>query len=170
MRGAVGCGWFGIQTWIGGSAIYSVVSLMLGFDPASKPVIEGLGISPGELACFAVFWALNVMVIYKGMEAVKWLEALSAPFLLAVGLALLWWAYEAADGFGPIFAQPDKFETPEQFRAAFAAGLTAMVGFWATLSLNIPDFSRFARSQGSDLDRQSVCRPPWRFIRSLAWR
>jgi NCS1 family nucleobase:cation symporter-1 len=160
MRGAVACGWFGIQTWIGGSAIYSVLALVFGFDPAQKQNIDGLGISPGQLASFAAFWAINVVIIYKGMDAVKWLEVLSAPFLLLVGLALLLWAYNAADGFGPILAEPDRFDGSEQFRSAFAAGLTAMVGFWATLSLNIPDFSRFARSQRDQLLGQTIGLPP----------
>jgi len=159
MRGIVACGWFGIQTWVGGSAVYSTAAVVFGFDPAQRIALPVLGISPGELACFLLFWAVNVYFIVRGMESIKWLEALSAPFLLAVGLALVWWAWKAADGFGPIFSQPSKLDTPEKFWPVFGAGLTAMVGYWATLSLNIPDFSRFARSQRDQIAGQAIGLP-----------
>jgi NCS1 family nucleobase:cation symporter-1 len=159
MRGIVACGWFGIQTWVGGSAVYSTAAVIFGFDPAQRTPLPVLGISAGEFACFLLFWAVNVYFIVRGMESIKWLEALSAPFLLAVGLALVWWAWEAADGFGPIFSQPSKLDSPEKFWPVFGAGLTAMVGYWATLSLNIPDFSRFARSQRDQIAGQALGLP-----------
>ncbi len=159
MRGLVACGWFGIQTWIGGSAIYIVAALLLGFDPAEKVILPFLGISAGQLTCFLIFWVMNIAVILKGMECIKWLENLSAPFLLAIGLGLLVWAYQVADGFGPLLEMEDKFATRGEFFDAFAAGLTAMVGFWATLSLNIPDFSRFARSQRDQIIGQTLGLP-----------
>lgn len=160
LRGLVACGWFGIQTWIGGAAIYATAALILGFDPAAKVALPVLGISPGELLCFLLFWALNVFFIVRGMDSIKWLEAWSAPFLLAVGAALVVWAYDAADGFGPILAQPSKFETAAAFWPVFGAALTAQVGFWATLSLNIPDFSRFAKSQRAQIVGQAIGLPP----------
>ncbi len=147
MRALVACGWFGIQTWVGGAAIYAAAAVLLGFDPATKPSLPVLGISGGELLCFLLFWAINLVIILKGMDCIKWLELLSAPFLLLIGVGMLWWAYSAAKGWGPILAQPHKFKTSAEFWPVFAAGLTAMVGYWATLSLNIPDFSRYARSQ-----------------------
>jgi nucleobase:cation symporter-1, NCS1 family len=147
LRGLVACGWFGIQTWIGGSAIYTTLAMVVGFEPAMAQPLAGLGISAGQLSCFLAFWALNVIFIWRGMESIKWLEAISAPFLLVVGLGLLVWAVDRAEGLGPIFAKPSGFESSQAFWAAFGGGLTAMVGFWATLSLNIPDFSRFAKSQ-----------------------
>ncbi len=159
MRGLVACGWFGIQTWIGGMAIYVVAARLLEFDPAGKVNLPVLGISGGEVLCFLIFWVLNMVVILKGMNWVKWLENLSAPFLLAIGIGLLIWAYNAADGFGPMLAQPDRFSSSGEFYKAFAAGLTAMVGFWATLSLNIPDFSRFARSQRDQIIGQTLGLP-----------
>ncbi|RYD35756.1 MAG: nitrate reductase [Verrucomicrobiaceae bacterium] len=146
-RALVSCGWLGIQTWIGGSAIYLSAGVILGFDPAAKVALPGLGISAGELFCFLLFWLVNVYFIWKGMDSIKWLEAWSAPFLLLTGLALLVWAVTAAKGFGPILDQPDKFKSSAEFWPVFGAGVTAMVGYWATLSLNIPDFSRYARSQ-----------------------
>lgn len=147
MRGVVACGWFGIQTWVGGAAIYITAAIVFGFDPATKVSLAVIGLSPGELTCFLLFWAANVYFIVKGIDSIKWLEAWSAPFLLLVGVGLVVWAYGAAKGFGPIFRQPDTLIANGTFWPVFGAGLTAMVGFWATLSLNIPDFSRFARSQ-----------------------
>ncbi|MGC4074971.1 MAG: NCS1 family nucleobase:cation symporter-1 [Nibricoccus sp.] len=158
-RGIVACGWFGIQTWIGGAALYSTVAIVCGFDPAARAAIPGLGISVGEMCAFLIFWMVNVYFIVCGMDSIKWLEALSAPFLLAVGAVLMIWAVNAADGFGPIFAQPSKFATSAEFWPAFGAGLTAMVGFWATLSLNIPDFSRYAKSQRAQVLGQALGLP-----------
>ncbi len=160
LRGLVACGWFGIQTWIGGAAIYATAALIFGFDPATRSALPVLGISPGELACFFLFWAVNVFFIMKGMDSIKWLEAWSAPFLLAVGAALVLWAYSAANGFGPILSQPSKFETAGAFWPVFGAALTAQVGFWATLSLNIPDFSRFAKTQRAQILGQAIGLPP----------
>ncbi len=159
MRGLVACGWFGIQTWIGGSAIYIVAAMLLGFDPAEKVDLPILGISAGQLVCFLIFWVMNISIILKGMDCIKWLENLSAPFLLAIGLGLLVWAYQVADGFGPLLEDGDNFATRGEFFDAFAAGLTAMVGFWATLSLNIPDFSRFARFQRDQIIGQTLGLP-----------
>lgn len=160
LRGLVACGWFGIQTWLGGAAIYSICAILFGFDPASAVPLPGLGISPGQLAAFLVFWGINLAVIIRGMDAIKWLEVLSAPFLLIVGAALVVWAYGAANGFGPIFARPARFESAAAFWSVFGASLTAQVGFWATLSLNIPDFSRFAKSQRAQIVGQAIGLPP----------
>ncbi len=159
MRAMVACGWFGIQTWIGGAAIYSTAAVLFGYDPATKVNLPALGISPGELFCFLLFWTVNIVIILKGMDSIKWLEVWSAPFLILTGLGLLAWGYVAADGWGPILAQPDKFKTRAEFWPVFAAGLTAMVGYWATLSLNIPDFSRFARSQRDQILGQALGLP-----------
>ncbi len=159
LRGVVACGWFGIQTWIGGGAVYSTLGLLFGFETSGGTVIPLLGITAGQLACFLGFWALNVYFIWKGMESIKWLEVLSAPFLLGVGLLLLIWAVGKADGFGPIFAKPSGFATNADFWKAFGGGLTAMVGFWATFSLNIPDFSRYARSQRDQILGQTLGLP-----------
>jgi len=157
LRGVVACGWFGIQTWFGGAALYATLGIIFGFDTTGGIPIAGLGITAGQLSCFLAFWAMNVYFIWNGMESIKWLEALSAPILLLVGVLLMVWAVTKAGGFGPAFAasSPDKVTT----WAGFGAGLTAMVGFWATLSLNIPDFSRYARSQKDQLVGQAVALP-----------
>ena len=159
MRALVACGWFGIQTWIGGAAIYAMSSIIFGFDTTHKEVLPFLGISPGELLCFLIFWAINIFIIVRGMDSIKWLEIFSAPFLILTGFGLLVWAYLAAKGWGPILSQPSKFHSLGEFWPAFAAGLTAMVGYWATLSLNIPDFSRFAKSQRDQIAGQALGLP-----------
>ena len=159
MRALVACGWFGIQTWIGGASIYVMSSIIFGFNPAQKENLPIIGISAGEFFCFMIFWAINIFIIIKGMDSIRWLEVLSAPFLLATGLGLLCWAYFAAKGWGPILSQPSKFKSFAEFWPAFAAGLTAMVGYWATLSLNIPDFSRFAKSQRDQVVGQTLGLP-----------
>ncbi len=159
MRAIVACGWFGIQTWIGGSAIYQMTAIVAGFDAAAATPLPILGISGGQFTCFMIFWVINMAVVVRGIDCIRWLEALGAPFLLAVGFGLLGWAWFAADGFGPMLSQPSKFATVGEFWPVFIPGLTAMVGYWATLSLNIPDFSRFAKSQRDQVLGQGIGMP-----------
>jgi NCS1 family nucleobase:cation symporter-1 len=161
LRALVACGWFGIQTWFGGAALYQLAKAMwpgIATLPAVLPA--GVGISTGEALGFLVFWAMNVWFIVKGTESIKWLESFAAPFLIVVGLALLGWAYTKAGGFGPILAQPSRFATNADFMKVFFPSLTAMVGFWATLSLNIPDFTRYAKSQKDQMVGQALGLPP----------
>jgi nucleobase:cation symporter-1, NCS1 family len=137
MRAVVACGWFGIQTWIGGQAIYTMLKVVL---PQWEP--------PFAMALsFLAFWLLNMIVSVRGSNAIKALEAWAAPFLIVSGLALLAWAVGRAGGFGPVLSQPSRFTSTGAFLAVFVPSLTAMVGFWATLALNIPDLSRYARDQ-----------------------
>jgi len=160
LRALVACGWFGIQTWIGGAAIYAL-TLQLWPGVANLPnIVPGfLGIRTGEFAAFLLFWAMNVWFIVKGTESIKWLESLSAPFLIVVGLALLAWANVRAGGWGPILSQPSRFHTQAEFLRVFFPALTAMIGYWATLSLNIPDFTRYARSQKDQIVGQALGLP-----------
>jgi NCS1 family nucleobase:cation symporter-1 len=150
LRALVACGWFGIQTWIGGAAIYKILAI---YAPAWRalPRLGGLGINVAELVCFLGFWAINMAVIYRGIDSIRVLLNIKAPLLIALGLALLAWAYRQADGFGPMLAQPSQFDPggprAGHFWSFFFPALTGMIGFWATLSLNIPDFSRYAYSQ-----------------------
>jgi len=162
LRGLVACGWFGIQTWIGGAAIYRLLGALVGRELGGRdwPV---LGINGVELACFLTFWVLQVVVLWRGIESIKILESWAAPFLIVMGLALLGWAWWQADGLGPMLSAPSQFAPggPKegQFLSAFFPGLTAMVGFWATLSLNIPDFTRYARDQRSQMLGQALGLP-----------
>ena len=162
LRGLVACGWFGIQTWIGGSAIYQLLNVLTkdGLVGADLPV---LGINPAETVCFLIFWAIQVVILLRGIESIRILETLAAPFLILMGLALLAWAYVKADGFGPMMSTPSAFAEggPKEgeFLEAFFPALTGMVGFWATLSLNIPDFTRYARSQRDQILGQAIGLP-----------
>lgn len=141
LRAVVACGWFGIQTWIGGQAIYTMMKVAL---PQYEP--------PYAMAVgFAIFWAWNMYVVVRGSNAIKALEAWAAPFLIVSGLALLAWAISRAGGLGPILDRPSRFQSTPEFLAFFVPSLTAMVGFWATLALNIPDLSRFARNQRAQI-------------------
>jgi len=142
IRAVVACGWFGIQTWIGGWAIYKLLTIYFtGWDTLA-PVSAFLGINLPQLLCFLFFWLINMFVIYKGMELIKYVENYASLLLLFVGFALFGWAYFRVGSFGPMFRQESHFSWKFFFPA-----LTGMVGFWATLSLNIPDFTRYARSQ-----------------------
>jgi NCS1 family nucleobase:cation symporter-1 len=157
LRGVVACGWFGIQTWFGGAALHATLAIIFGFDTTAGVPLAGLGITAAQFTCFLLFWLMNVFFIWKGMESIKWLEKLSAPFLLLVGVLMMIWAVTKAGGFSPVFAasSPHKVTT----WVGFGAGLTAMVGFWATLSLNIPDFSRYAKSQRDQIFGQAIALP-----------
>ncbi|HET7292711.1 MAG TPA: NCS1 family nucleobase:cation symporter-1 [Vicinamibacteria bacterium] len=149
LRAFVACGWFGIQAWIGGWAIYKILTVYLPSWDRLPNVF--LGINVAQFACFMFFWSINMLVIYKGIESIRILLNIKAPLLIALGLGLLAWAYVRAGGFGPILSQPSAFGPgglkEGQLLAFFFPALTAMVGFWATLSLNIPDFTRYAYSQ-----------------------
>ncbi len=162
LRALVACGWFGIQAWIGGAAIYKIAAV---FWPslADASHAQLLGITMPQLICFLFFWLLNVVVIWRGIESIRILLNIKAPLLIALGLLLLAWAYQKANGFGPMLSQPSAFAPggPKegQFFAFFVPALTGMVGFWATLSLNIPDFSRYARTQRDQIVGQAIGLP-----------
>jgi NCS1 family nucleobase:cation symporter-1 len=161
LRALVACGWFGIQTWIGGGAIYTILAI---YFPAWNELPKVLlGINAAELACFLFFWAINMLVIYHGIDSIRLLLNIKAPLLILLGLALLAWAYHAAGGFGTMLSQPSDFVAggprAGQFWAYFFPALTANVGFWATLALNIPDFSRYARSQRDQVVGQALGLP-----------
>jgi len=161
LRALVACGWFGIQTWIGGWAIYKIAAI---YYPSweSLPANWG-GINIAQLFCFLFFWAINMLVIYKGIESIRILLDIKAPLLIILGLALLAWAHRQAGGFGPVLSQPSQFVSggvkEGMFWAVFFPSLTGMIGFWATLSLNIPDFTRYARTQRDQIIGQTLGLP-----------
>ncbi len=160
-RALVACGWFGIQTWIGGDAIYQILGALGAVDMTAEAsrISPLLGITPWQQLCFGAFWLINVYFVWSGMNSIKWLESWAAPFLIASGLALMIWAMWKVDSVSALFAQGSSFKTPGEFWRAFFPQLTAMVGFWATLSLNIPDFTRFARSQRAQVWGQALGLP-----------
>src|SRR5918992_5780970 len=152
LRALVACGWFGIQTWIGGLALSALLA-------AAFPAWAGL---PGNTAiAFTMFWAIQVAIIVRGLEGIKILESWSAPLLLGGGGLLLWWAIDNGGGLGRILAESTRLQTAQTpFWQLFPAALTANVGYWATLSLNIPDFTRYAKSQRSQALGQAIGLPP----------
>ncbi len=151
LRALVACGWFGIQTWIGGLALHTLLG-------AAWPAWAGL---PGGVwIAFAIFWLVQVAIIVRGLDGIKWLEAWSAPLLIGGGLVLLWWAASEGGGLGRILAESSRLQTNHvPFWQLFPAALTANVGYWATLSLNIPDFTRYAKSQRSQALGQALGLP-----------
>ncbi|HLD66754.1 MAG TPA: NCS1 family nucleobase:cation symporter-1 [Pseudomonas sp.] len=155
IRALVACGWFGIQTLFGGLAIH----LLLGSIFEGWKALGGVG----EVLGFMLFWAMNLWVVLRGAESIKWLETLSAPLLLLVGAGLLAWAVPHVS-LTELLAQPPKRPEGAGVTGYFFAGLTAMVGFWATLSLNIPDFSRYAKSQKDQIVGQIIGLPLTMFL------
>src|SRR2546430_3353432 len=146
LRAGVACGWFGIQTWIGGGALYALSGKLFGAGWTNSAMVAGqhwtLWLS------FAVFWALNILIIMRGMDAVRRFENWAAPFVLVVALGLLAWMVGQAGGFGPILSEPGKVGWGSNFwLVLFPPALMGMIAFWSTLSLNMPDFTRFGKSQ-----------------------
>ncbi|MGI8638293.1 MAG: cytosine permease, partial [Segetibacter sp.] len=148
LRAIVACGWFGIQAWIGGYAMYLMTRLWIpSIDTLPQIFPASWGLQTGPALMFFLFWLLNMFVVYLGVESIRRLLVFKAFFLPIAALALLFWAISAGNGLGPILNQPSKFATNADFWNFFFPGLTGMVGFWATLSLNIPDFTRYAKTQ-----------------------
>lgn len=158
MRALVACGWFGIQTWIGGQALYTFFrALIPGFETVlGGPFMEH---ASGEWLSFMIFWSLNILIIYRGMDMLRHVENLAAPFVMVMTGALAVWAVNTADGLGYLLKESGKFHTISEFMPVFVPSLTAMIGFWATLSLNMPDFTRFGHSQKEQTIGQVVALP-----------
>ncbi len=150
LRAIVACGWFGIQCWIGGLAIAAMLGILVPATAASTLTTP---------VCFLGFWALNMLVVWRGVESIRFLQSFSVPLMAVLSLALLAFMYHRAGGLGPILHTPSQFHTTRSFMGFFLPSLTGMVGYWATLSLNIPDFTRYAKSQGSQILGQSLGLP-----------
>ncbi len=151
LRAIVACGWFGIQTWIGGLALDA---LMTALWPGWA------NIAAGKAIAFGTFWLLQVAIIIKGTEGIKVLESWAAPLLLLGGFALLWWGIRNGGGLGHVLSESRRLQSGQTpFWTLFPAALTANVGYWATLSLNIPDFTRYAKSQRSQITGQALGLP-----------
>ena len=157
LRAIVACGWFGIQTWIGGKAIYFFVRAW--FPQLSEKLVGGMFPYVLPSTCFFIFWLLNMYIVYLGVDSIKKLLVFKAFFLPAAALALLLWAILSTNGLSAILSQPSKFADTSSFLKFFFPALTGMVGFWATLSLNIPDFTRYAKSQKAQMNGQALGLP-----------
>jgi NCS1 family nucleobase:cation symporter-1 len=150
LRALVACGWFGIQSWLGGQAIAAMLGVLW---PQTTHI-------PWVLwASFLSFWLLNMIVVWRGVESIRFLQSFSAPFMLFMSFLLLFWMLHKAGGFGPMLSAPSKFQTTGSFLHFFFPSLTAMVGYWATLSLNIPDFTRYAKNQDAQIVGQAIGLP-----------
>jgi len=158
MRALVACGWFGIQSWIGGEALHTFFSAII---PGWNDLLgRGFGgHTTTAWLSFLLFWGINIFIIYRGMDLLRKVENWAAPFVLLMTTVLLVWAVKKAHGLGPLLAQPGKFPTFREFFPIFIPSLTAMIGYWATLSLNMPDFTRFGRSQREQIVGQVVALP-----------
>jgi len=158
MRALVACGWFGIQTWIGGEALHILLANVIpGWNLLLGPEVGGH--TTTAWLSFLLFWGLNVFIIYRGMDLLRVVENWAAPFVLVMTAALLVWAVQRANGLGPLLRQEGKYRTMAEFLPVFVPSLTAMIGNWATLSINIPDFTRFGRSQRGQMVGQIVALP-----------
>jgi NCS1 family nucleobase:cation symporter-1 len=163
MRAVVACGWFGIQAWIGGEALNTFfTSIIPGWHDLLGAGFEGHSIT--EWFSFMLFWSFNIYIIYRGMDLLRAVENWAAPFVLVMTGVLLVWAVMEADGLGPLLSQPGRFQTLGEFMPVFIPSLTAMIGYWATLSLNMPDFTRFGRSQREQVVGQTVALPTTMFV------
>ena len=158
MRAIVACGWFGIQAWIGGEALNMFFKAII---PGWPTLLGGPigGHTPTEWLSFLLFWGLNIYIIYRGMDLLRKVENWAAPFVLVMTALLLTWAIWRANGIGYLLNQQGKFHSFGEFWPIFIPSLTGMIGFWATLSLNMPDFTRFGKSQRDQVVGQVVALP-----------
>src|SRR4051794_33727217 len=158
MRAIVACGWFGIQAWIGGQALQTFFAA---FIPGWATLLGGpiAGHTPTEWLSFLLFWGLNIAIIYRGMDLLRMVENWAAPYVLVMTALLLGWILYQAGGVGFLLNEPGKLNTLAEFWPIFIPSLTGMIGFWATLSLNMPDFTRFGRSQKEQAVGQVVALP-----------
>jgi NCS1 family nucleobase:cation symporter-1 len=140
LRAVVACGWFGIQSWIGGSAIDAMLIVIWPGAAGNRGILW---------TCFLGFWLLNMVVVWRGVESIRRLQAFGAPFMFVMAAALLVWVRIKAGSFGAMLSTPSRFHSTKEFLAVFFPSLTAMVGYWATLALNIPDFTRYSKSQSA---------------------
>jgi nucleobase:cation symporter-1, NCS1 family len=161
LRSLVACGWFGIQTWIGGWAIYKLIEVMWpGIATLPQLLPAFVGLNTGEFLCFMLFWGMNVWIVLRGMDSIKFLETWGSPFLLAVGVALFVWAWVRSGGLGPMLENPTAGRPDGPTAGSvWGAGLTSAVAFWGTMALSIPDFSRYARTQRDQVIGQAVGLP-----------
>ena len=150
-RALVACGWFGIQTWIGGLALDALLTVAWS---------SWAGVPGHAFITFFIFWAVQVVIILTGIEGVKIFESYSAPLLIAGSVALLVWGFVAGGGVGNVFTTSAELQQGQaSFWAIFPSALAANVGYWVTLSLNIPDFTRYAKSQQSQVVGQALGLP-----------
>ncbi len=159
LRAIVACGWFGIQTYIGGEAVKTFLQTAWPGFATLGGDLSLLGLSVPSALTFALFWGLQIWIIFRGMDAVRVFENWAAPLVLVMAAGLLAWVVWRAGTLGPVFTEPSKLRTAGEFFRVFVPALTGIVGFWATLSLNIPDFTRYGRGQREQMLGQTLGLP-----------
>lgn len=153
LRALVGCGWYGIESWIGGEAIFLLLPNSIKQTTLSK-CLPWLGTSPLEFFCFLAFWLAQLSIVWKGIDGIRELEKYSSPILILLTSCLLIWSYVKTNGFGHMLSLSSRL-TNSQFWSLFFPSLTANISFWAALALNIPDFTRYAKSQNDQIIGQA---------------
>ena len=166
LRGLVACAWFGIQTWIGGEGFYILIGAVAGNGwTHATPVIGGYPWT--QWLSFAIFWVLEMAIIVRGMDTLRRFENWAAPVVLIAVIALFIYMVTKAHGFGPILSEPAKLGWGSKFWPIFFPALMGMIAFWSTLSLNMPDFTRFSRGQHQQAIGQALGLPTTMFFFSL---
>ncbi len=146
LRALIACAWFGIQTWIGGEGFYTLIGAIAGHGwTAATPAIGGFPWT--QWLSFAIFWVLEMAIIVRGMDTLRRFENWAAPFVLVAAVVLLVYMITKAHGFGAVLSQPARLGWGSRFWPVFFPSLMAMIAFWSTMSLNMPDFTRFGRGQ-----------------------
>jgi NCS1 family nucleobase:cation symporter-1 len=157
LRAFIACGWFGIQTWVGGEALYVIIGRLTGDGWINAAQVAGQHWT--LWLCFAVFWVGQMLIIWRGMEAIRRFENWTAPLVSVGFIIMLVYVTIKAGGFGPILSQPSKLGWGSDFWKVLAPTLMAMIAFWSTLSLNMPDFTRFSRGQRQQVRGQILGLP-----------
>lgn len=148
-RALIAAGWFGINSWFGGQALDAILTRIIG---------PWGGFGPHLAVAFGIFWAINVAIAMRGPQAIGRLALIAAPTLGLGAVALVAWAAVSAGGFGPMLAAPAKIHGTA-FWAAFYPSVVSVIAFWATMALNIPDYTRYAKSQRGQMLGQAVAMP-----------
>jgi NCS1 family nucleobase:cation symporter-1 len=155
-RALIAAGWFGINSWFGGQALDAILSTVL---PAWRGMSPLWGHFPEHLwLAFGIFWLINVAIAMRGPQAIGRLAQIAAPTVAVAAIALLIWAFRSAGGFGPMLAAPAKVHG-QNFWTVFLPSAVGVIGFWATLALNIPDYTRYAKAQRGQLLGQALSMP-----------
>jgi len=159
LRAGIACGWFGINTFIGGSALNNFLAALWPAWATFGGDTNIIGMSLPAFITFMIFWAMNIWIIYRGMDMVRKFENWAGPLVLVMAIMMLIWMISQAGGLGPILSDPGKLDTMDKFLPVFIPSLTGMIAFWATLSLNIPDFTRFGKGQREQMAGQLLGLP-----------
>ncbi|MCQ6278491.1 NCS1 family nucleobase:cation symporter-1 [Bacillus sp. EB600] len=165
IRAFVAIGWFGIQSYLGAMALNVLMLKVIPFWSDLSTVFFGLPIN--SWISLIAFWILEAVLAIHGMEVIRRFENWAGPVILVLMLGLVYWAYNILHGVGPILHQPSKFHSVGEFLPVFFPAVITVVGSFATMALNIPDFTRFSRSSKDQVIGQILGLPITTFFFSL---